>query len=129
MLFTGDANGKERKGASDVAASHVEKSLLDAAQSIGGSILKADLLKVPHHGSETASTESFINAVNPEFVVISSATNHHLPKPTVLNRYVNNERVILRTDVNRKRMTDLIVCGMTSGNIFDCQYSSDINHN
>ncbi len=129
MMFTGDANGKERRGPSNAAASHVEKSLLDASQSIGGNILKADLLKVPHHGSETASTESFISAVDPKYVVISSATNHHLPKQTVLNRYINNERVILRTDLNRKRMTDHIVCGMTLGNKFDCQYSIDINDN
>jgi len=125
MLFTGDANGKERKEASDALPSNVEKSILDSAQLAGTNLLSADLLKVPHHGSETASTEQFISAVDPKFVIISAATNHHLPKPTVLSRYTDSQKVILRTDLARPRMTDHIICGNTEGH-FDCQYSADL---
>ncbi len=34
-------------------------------------ILKADLLKVPHHGSPTSSTDEFIKAVSAEFGIVS----------------------------------------------------------
>lgn len=88
MLFTGDANGKERDEEGDVTPSHVEASLLALNAQHGGTILNVDLLKVPHHGSETASTQAFINQVDPDFVIISAATNHHLPRQTVVNRAV-----------------------------------------
>jgi competence protein ComEC len=65
--------------------------------------LKAHILQAPHHGSETANTQAFIDAVNPDFVIISASTNHHLPKDTVIERYRHGERVILRTDVNREK--------------------------
>ncbi len=129
MLFTGDANGKKRDDAGNVSPSHVEKTILDTAQNIGGDILKADLLKAPHHGSETASTEGFIDTVNPEFVIISASTFHHLPKPTVISRYINNNRTILRTDLDHDRMEDHIVCGKSTAGNFDCQYASDLTTN
>ncbi|MEH6472753.1 MAG: SH3 domain-containing protein [Halopseudomonas sp.] len=126
MLFTGDANGKGRQELTDAGASHVEKQLLDAANLIGEGVLQANLLKVPHHGSETANTQDFIKAVNPDYVIISAATNHHLPKQTVIDRYISPQRVILRTDRNHARMRDHIICGKTEG-VFDCQYASNIN--
>jgi competence protein ComEC len=37
----------------------------------GGGILTADLVKVPHHGSRTSSTQDFVNAIGAEYAVIS----------------------------------------------------------
>lgn len=37
----------------------------------GGGTLKADLIKVPHHGSRTSSTQEFIEAVNAKYAIIS----------------------------------------------------------
>ncbi len=37
----------------------------------GGGTLRADLIKVPHHGSRTSSTQAFIGAVNAKYAVIS----------------------------------------------------------
>ena len=37
----------------------------------GGGTLNADLIKVPHHGSRTSSTQEFIHAVAPQYAVIS----------------------------------------------------------
>ena len=68
--------------------------------------LKADVLKVPHHGSETASTQAFINAVNPDFAIISASTKHHLPKTTTVDRYENTQRVILSTDEHKQLGVD-----------------------
>lgn len=37
----------------------------------GGSQLAADVVKVPHHGSRTSSTQDFVNAVGAKYAVIS----------------------------------------------------------
>lgn len=120
FLFTGDANGKERDEDGAVAAGHVEQMLL-AVEAARPGTLKADVLKVPHHGSETASTQAFIDAVDPAFVIISASTRHHLPKDTVVRRYDNGQRVILRTDESRDNDQDHIVCGSVDGT-FDCNF-------
>lgn len=69
MLFTGDANGKERDEPGPGTPGHVERKLLDL-EALHPGTLKADLLKVPHHGSETANTQNFIDAVDPSIVII-----------------------------------------------------------
>lgn len=125
MLFSGDANGKERIDSGDVASKYTEGSILAAASDMDRKILKADLLKAPHHGSETANTQSFIDAVDPTFVIFSASTNHHLPKDTVIDRYESNYRVMLRTDFNRERMKDHIVCGFEDSE-FNCLYAADL---
>jgi hypothetical protein len=76
----------------------------------GDCTLKVDVLKVPHHGSETASTIPFIQKADPHFVIISASTMHHLPEDTVVRRYKSSERVILRTDRDRASNNDHIVC-------------------
>lgn len=64
MLWTGDANGKLRYDPPHVAPGHVEQKLLAIEQRFPGT-LRADILKVGHHGSETANTAAFIAAVAP----------------------------------------------------------------
>jgi competence protein ComEC len=120
FLFTGDANGKERDEASPGTPGHVEAKLLAVEAQFPGT-LKADVLKVPHHGSETASTQAFINAVNPWIVVISSSTLHSLPKDTVVQRYNNGVRKILRTDRDSSSDNDHIVCSASTSNLA-CSY-------
>jgi beta-lactamase superfamily II metal-dependent hydrolase len=121
LLFSGDANGKDRDETSPGTPKYVEKKLLDLDQQFPG-ILKADVLKVPHHGSETASTQAFIDAVNPKYAIISGDTLHHLPRSTVIDRYTNGQRVILRTDLDRARGNDHIFCTSASRGQTDCNY-------
>lgn len=53
--------------------------------------LRADILVVPHHGSKTSSTESFISAIRPEFALFATGyrNRYHFPNPVVLQRYLN----------------------------------------
>ncbi len=125
FLFTGDANGKERDDVGTVAPSHVEGSLMGLEGNFPGT-LKADVLKVPHHGSETASTQSFIDAVDPDFAIISASTTHHLPKSAVVDRYDDGQRVILRTDETMAKGVDHIVCAKFDGTL-DCNFVDVIN--
>ena len=122
FLFTGDANGKERDEASPGTPGHVEAKLL-ALEAVHPGLLKADVLKVPHHGSETASTQQFVNTVDPAFAIISASTKHHLPRSTVVDRYEDGQRVILRTDVARENDTDHILCVISSTSELDCNFA------
>ena len=65
-----------------------------------GKQLKSEVLKVPHHGSKTSSTPTFIEAVNPSYAVFTVGYRNifKLPNPKVLNRYENAGCRILRTD-------------------------------
>jgi beta-lactamase superfamily II metal-dependent hydrolase len=130
FLFTGDANGKERAEPSPVTPGHVEAKLLDLEAAHTG-LLSADVLKVPHHGSETASTQQFIDIVDPDFAIISASTKHHLPKSTVVARYDDGQRVILRTDNNHENDTDHILCVISSvsdtENELDCNFEDVFN--
>ena len=121
FLFTGDANGKERAEASPGTPGHIEKLLLDLEAAVPGT-LRADVIKVPHHGSETASTQAFIDAVDPGLVIISASTRHHLPRETVVSRYDNGQRVILRTDVFRPNDTDHLLCFQNGFGELDCNF-------
>jgi beta-lactamase superfamily II metal-dependent hydrolase len=119
FLFTGDANGKERVEASPGTPGHIEEQLLDLERDHPG-ILRADVLKVPHHGSETASTQAFIDAVAPSFAVISASTRHELPRESVVDRYADGSRVVLRTDAHHDADVDHVVCGRRADRQFDC---------
>jgi competence protein ComEC len=66
-----------------------------------GRPLGADVLKVGHHGSNTSSTEPFLNAVSPTFAVISDGfeNSFHHPHPQVLERLAEHRAGSLRTDL------------------------------
>ena len=62
--------------------------------------VKADVLKVAHHGSKTAASEAWIASVAPDFAVISCGEDNSYghPAPETLNTL---RRVrVLRTDLN-----------------------------
>jgi competence protein ComEC len=45
-----------------------------------------DLLKVPHHGSKTSSSATFLEGVQPVVAVVSASGRYGLPDPTVRRR-------------------------------------------
>ena len=62
--------------------------------------LAADLLKVPHHGSKTSSTEPFLAQVRAPFGIISVAANSPFshPNPEALDRLDSARVRLFRTD-------------------------------
>jgi competence protein ComEC len=84
FLFTGDMSSK------------TEAKLLS-----GNLDLSADVLKVSHHGSRTATTEEFLNAVNPKIAVVTVGENsYNLPNIEVMKRLEAFDCKIYRTDEN-----------------------------
>lgn len=59
-----------------------------------------DFLKVGHHGSNTSSSEKFLNIIKPKYSIISVGKNNRYghPKNEVLNNLKNSK--IYRTDLN-----------------------------
>ena len=75
---------------------------LDAQQDLlaSGVDLRADVLKVPHHGSRTSSTPELLEAVRPTLAVISLGWQNrfHFPSEEVMARYAARGVRVLRTD-------------------------------
>ena len=73
VLLTGDLEAEE------------ERRLV--ATAVAG--LQADVIQVPHHGSDTSSTEEFIHAVSPRVALISAGFRNRFgfPHSVVLARY------------------------------------------
>jgi competence protein ComEC len=65
-----------------------------------GKDLRSEVLKVPHHGSKSSSTEKFIGAVKPSYAVFTVGFRNifNLPNTKVLNRYESSGCRISRTD-------------------------------
>jgi competence protein ComEC len=82
ILFTGDI---------EKAA---ESALLQATPQ-----LHADVVKVPHHGSKTSSTEPFVLATTPAFAIISVGRNSMFghPHKEVVDRWRANGATVLTT--------------------------------
>ena len=65
-----------------------------------GLVKPATILKVGHHGSETSSSEAFLQAVQPKYAVISVGTGNRYghPHQVTLDKLVKFNIPILRTD-------------------------------
>ncbi|TCK07738.1 UNVERIFIED_ORG: competence protein ComEC [Anoxybacillus amylolyticus] len=64
--------------------------------------LRADVLKVAHHGSKTSTTEPFLRTVKPRAAIISVGRYNRYghPSPEVLMRLRQQRAIIWRTDEN-----------------------------
>ncbi|MCL5004549.1 MAG: hypothetical protein M1170_01220 [Patescibacteria group bacterium] len=83
VLFTGDIGNK------------VEKYLADNFD------IRADILKVPHHGSKYSSSEEFLAAIKPKVSSIEVGKNSYgHPTSEVLNRLASIGSQIFRADQN-----------------------------
>lgn len=84
ILFTGD----------------IEKEAEESLVKKYKNALESDILMVPHHGSKTSSTYSFLKKVKPKFSVISCGKDNLFKHPNdeVLKRYEKINSKIYRTD-------------------------------
>jgi competence protein ComEC len=66
----------------------------------GGTSLASTVLKAPHHGGDTSSSEPFLEAVAPQVAVISVGAENRFGHPSaeVLERYAALGIPVLRTD-------------------------------
>ncbi len=62
--------------------------------------LQSEILKVPHHGSRSSSTQPFLEAVSPEIAIASLGYRNRFrfPAPEVVDRYERQGSALLRTD-------------------------------
>lgn len=83
FLFTGDA-----------------EEASEAEMLTNGIDISADVYKVAHHGSRSASTQEFLNAVQPKYAVIScgEGNSYGHPHAEVLNRLRSMGAEVFRTD-------------------------------
>jgi competence protein ComEC len=67
-----------------------------------GYSLDSTVLKVPHHGSITSSTPSFIKEVNPKYAIISVGRNNAFghPHEGVIERLERTGARVYRTDLD-----------------------------
>ena len=65
-----------------------------------GTALKSDVLVVPHHGSRTSSTPTFIDAVAPRVAVVQAGYRSRFGHPVaeIMQRYVDRGIEVQRTD-------------------------------
>ena len=84
ILFTGDVEEM------------AEKRIVE----LYGDKLKADIIKVAHHGSKTSSIEELIKAVSPRIAIIGVGKNNKFghPNEEVIDRLKKNDTKIYRTD-------------------------------
>lgn len=96
FLFTGDSSEQ------------AEADMIGA-----GEDLKADVLKIGHHGSSTATTKAFLQAVNPQVAVISCGKDNSYghPHEETMQRLQEKAMTIYRTDEDG---TILATCDGTS---------------
>jgi competence protein ComEC len=80
----------------DIEINAEEKILESSAQ------IKSQVLKSPHHGSYSSSSEAFLDRVSPEIVVISVGENNRygFPNHEILERYKKIGAKVYRTDVH-----------------------------
>jgi competence protein ComEC len=75
---------------------------LEAESEITGKNLdvQAHVLKSPHHGSRSSSSEAFLEKVRPQIVVVTAGRGnlYGVPHQEILDRYKNMGARILRTD-------------------------------
>jgi competence protein ComEC len=85
IMLTGDAGTRQ----------------LDDIVKLYGIMLRCDILKVPHHGSDDALSARFLDLAHPRYALISAGYRnvHGFPRPAVLEALRERGIEVLRTDL------------------------------
>ena len=95
LIFTGDA---EKEVEEDIIAS--------------GEDIDAEILKVGHHGSNTSSTEEFLDLVDPDYALIPNGNKYGHPIKSTMEKLEERNIEVYRTDEN-----GTVICVVTSNNV------------
>jgi competence protein ComEC len=78
--------------------------------------LRADILVAPHHGSKTSSSEDFLNAVQPQWVLfpVGYRNRYGFPHSEVVARYAERGVATRRTDTEGALQFELRPDGISS---------------
>ena len=89
----------EAGGAAMLLTGDIERAAEDLLAR-NASLLRAEILVVPHHGSRTSSSEQFIAAVAPRWAIVPAGYRNRFGHPAreVLARYEGAGVTVLRTD-------------------------------
>jgi len=84
FLFTGDAS---KPAEADILESNAN--------------ISADVIKVPHHGSSSASTADYLKAVSPSIGIIQCGKDNSYSHPSekIVSRYENADVTLYRNDI------------------------------
>lgn len=102
MIMTGDAE-KE-----------VEQEILESGEDID-----SEILKVGHHGSDTSSSEEFLDAISPEYALISAKLGNKYEHPikSTMEEFEERQIEVYRTDEN-----GTVIMTVTPNNVeFNCE--------
>ena len=108
VVLLGEANGRRFLLAGDVEEG-IDPALLERG------LPRVDLLKVAHHGSRTATTQAFVDAVRPRVAVASAGAGNTYghPAPATLARLRDAGARTLRTDQDGSVTIELAEAGLT----------------
>ena len=109
FLFTGDAEQLEQQ-----LLLHNEYDLL-----------RADVLKMPHHGSSNGASEAFMNAVDPDYAVISCGLGNSYghPHEETISLLKKHNTTLYRTDLQG----DIVCTSDGKGLTFTTEKTTDQN--
>lgn len=85
VIMTGDAETR------------VEKAIIESGETLG-----AEILKVGHHGSDTSSSDEFLDAVSPIYALISAKVGNKYEHPikSTMQKLEKRKIEVYRTDEN-----------------------------
>ena len=99
VLLAGDTLGRiEAKKANDTLCQYAERKMVANQATVS---LKSDILIAGHHGSDDATSNCFIRAVEPDWVVFSAGHEYFHPRQSTADRLTSSGIAadhILRTD-------------------------------
>ncbi len=99
ILFTGDAVGRVEDTPPDAAAFGTERFLVDNRATRP---IVADVLIVPHHGSDDGSSQEFIRHVGARWIIFPAGSANDHPKRVTAERFLTlgyTANCMLRTDL------------------------------
>ena len=102
MIMTGDAE------------TEIEEKILES-----GANIDAEILKAGHHGSDTSNSEKFVDAISPDYVLISAGLGNKYKHPIkeIMERFEERNIEVYRTDESGS----IVITITTDSASFSCE--------